>query len=76
MMQMAGGVLWREAPGDVRCIFTQGEGDCAGTSARRAGLQAEDTGMCLCLFVRSQLAMLGSVYVCVPKWAFLSVGAC
>ena len=44
MMQMASGILWREAPGDVRCIFTAGEGDCAGREKGREGGRAGGFG--------------------------------
>jgi len=30
MLNMNSGIKWNEAAGDVQCIFTNGEGDCAG----------------------------------------------
>jgi len=35
MLQMASGQLWREASGDVRCLFIAAEGNCAGYYANQ-----------------------------------------
>ena len=35
MLHMASGQLWREASGDVRCLFITAEGDCAGYYANQ-----------------------------------------
>eukprot|EP00160_Parvularia_atlantis_P003717 Unigene1311_Nuclearia_a/m.4172 Unigene1311_Nuclearia_a/g.4172 ORF Unigene1311_Nuclearia_a/g.4172 Unigene1311_Nuclearia_a/m.4172 type:complete len:479 (+) Unigene1311_Nuclearia_a:16-1452(+) len=35
MLHMAHGQLWREASGDVRCLFIDGEGNCAGWFANQ-----------------------------------------
>ena len=68
MLHMASGQLWREAPGDVRCLFLGGEGDCAGWYADQPqevppGTQYEYSTGCSTLIMRTVLQQRGD-----PQW--------
>ena len=68
MMHMEAGLLWRELPGDVACLFTQGNGDCAGWYANQPvedppGSRFEYSSGLTYLIMRTVLQQRGD-----PQW--------